>query len=317
MSEVKIRVIRGEDFGQALELWNATRPKDPVTGRFFKRKIFLDVCFDKEGYLLAETEEGFCGYIYVVRRLRALDNDNAPLPQEGWINGFGVLPSAPVETASLLLQAAEEFARKHGLKKLSATPYSPFYFTQGFDVACEGAYIRMFEEAGYTSRGESYARDIDLLEYQVPEYLKEARKRAEAEGFGFGPLTDDLLIPFWDYLNEYQPAGWRIRIRELLYDNDDYDRVRLVTYEGAVIGFCVFHDPDGSPERFGPFGVREDFRGRKLGQILLADCLYEMKKRGLHNAWMQWTGKGSAADAVYDKAGFRITRSHVIMEKNV
>ena len=317
MSNVTIRTIRGEDFYPALELWNETRRRDPITARFFKRKIFLDVCFDPEGYFLAETETGLCGYVYVVRRLRALDNDNTPLPSEGWINGFGVLPDAPEQTAAMLLNAAETFARKHSLKKLSATPYSPFYFTQGFDVVHEIDYMNYFLAAGYSGSGESYARDIDLLSYTVPEAIREARRCAETDGFGFGPLTDELLIPFWDYLNRYQPAGWRIRIRELLYDNDDYGRVRLVSYGCEVIGFCVFHDPDGSPERFGPFGIREDFRGRKLGQILLADCLYEMKKRGMHNAWMQWTGVGSAADAVYEKAGFQITRSHMIFEKKI
>lgn len=310
-----VRTLRGEDFDAALELWNETRRYDPITARFFKRKILLDVCFDPEGYLLAETEEGLCGYIYVVRRLRALDNDNTPLPTDAWINGFGVLPDAPAETAPRLLEAAEAFAAKHGVTKLSATPYSPFYFTQGFDVKHEGAYIEMFEKAGYTARPESYARDIDLLSWIEPDELRTARRAAEADGFGFGPLSDELLVPFFDYLNRYQPAGWRIRIRELLYDNDDYGRVRIVTYGGEVIGFCVFGDPDGSPERFGPFGVRTDFRGRKLGQILLADCLLEMKKRGLHNAWMQWTDKGNNAHYVYEKAGFYISRAHVILDK--
>lgn len=315
MAAVTIRPIRGEDFYPALELWNETRQRDPITARFFKRKIFLDVCFDPEGYLLAEADGKLCGYVYVVRRLRSLDNDNAPLPTDGWINGYGVLPNAPAETSGLLLDAAVAFARKHGLKKLSATPYSPFYFTQGFDTKHETLYIQQFLAAGYTIRDESYARDINLLEYTVPESLKEARRKAEADGFGFSGLSNELLIPFWDYMNRYQGAGWRIRIRELLYDNDDLDRVRVVTYQGEVIGFCVFHDPDGSPERFGPFGVREDFRGRKLGQILLADCLYEMKKRGLHNVWMQWTENDNTAAAVYNKAGFYVSRSHVILDK--
>ena len=312
---ITIRPIRGEDFYPALELWNNTRRHDPITARFFKRKIFLDVCFDPEGYLLAETEEGLCGYIYVVRRLRPLDNDNSPMPEQGWINGFGVLESAPEGTAALLLAAADEFAARHGLKKLSATPYSPFYFTQGFDTKYETAYIDMFLAAGYTAQPESYARDIDLLSWMESDEVKEARRAAEADGFGFGPLTDELLVPFFDYLNTYQSAGWRIRIRELLYDNDDYARTRIVTYRGEVIGFCVFGDPDGSPERFGPFGVREDFRGRKLGRILLDDCLLEMKKRGLHNAWMQWTSKGGAAHYVYEKAGFYLSRGHVVMDK--
>ena len=94
MSSVTVRPIRGEDFAPALALWNETRPYDPITARFFKRKIFLDVCFDPDGYLLAEDENGLCGYVYVVRRLRPQDNDNSPMPNEGWINGFGYLPTA-------------------------------------------------------------------------------------------------------------------------------------------------------------------------------------------------------------------------------
>ena len=314
---VTIRTIRGEDFNAALELWNETRRHDPITARFFKRKIFLDVCFDPEGYILAECDGKLCGYIYVVRRLRPQDNDNSPIPTNAWINGFGVLEDAPLETADLLFKAAEDFAAKHGVTKLSATPYSPFYFTQGFDTKYETRYIEMFEKAGYIAQPESYARDIDLLSWIEPDELRVARRAAEAEGFGFGPLSDELLVPFFKYLNEYQSPAWRIRIRELLYDNDDYGRTRIVTYGGEVIGFCVFGDPDGSPERFGPFGVREDFRGKKLGQILLADCLLEMKKRGLHNAWMQWTSKGGAAHFVYEKAGFYISRGHVIMDKEL
>ena len=88
---VTIRTIRGEDFYPALALWNETRRHDPITARFFKRKIFLDVCFDPAGYILAECDGRLCGYIYVVRRLRALDNDNAPLPTDGWINGYSFL----------------------------------------------------------------------------------------------------------------------------------------------------------------------------------------------------------------------------------
>lgn len=40
-----------------------------------------------------------------------------------------------------------------------------------------------------------------------------------------------------------------------------------------------------------------------------------MKKRGLHNAWMQWTEKGNNADCVYEKAGFYISRAHIILDK--
>ena len=143
-----------------------------------------------------EADGKLCGYIYVVRRLRAQDNDNTPLPTNAWINGFGVLEDAPEETAALLFAAAEAFAAKHGVTKLSATPYSPFYFTQGFDSKYETRYIEMFERAGYIAQPESYARDIDLLSWIEPDELRMARAAAEADGFGFGSLSDELLVPY-------------------------------------------------------------------------------------------------------------------------
>ncbi len=314
---LSIRTIRGSDFPSIVDLWNETHPYDPLTPRMFKRKVLLDVNFDPEDFFVAENKEKMVGFVYVVRRLCPLDNEVSPIFTTGWVNGFGVLADAPSETASLLLTKVDCFAKEYGLEKLCATAYSPFYFTQGFDTEHEADYIRAFLAAGYKSSGISYARDIDLLSYIAPKSIHTARQDAEAAGFSFGALRDELIIPFWNYMNKYQSAGWRNRIRKLMYDTDDFGRIRVATYQGEVIGFCVFHDPDGSPERFGPFGIRDCFRGRKLGQILLADCLTEMKRRGLHNAWMQWTESGNAADHIYQSAGFTISRSHMILEKNI
>lgn len=312
-----IRELRSDEFHKAVELWNECRQFDPITERAFKRKVILDVNFDKKGYLIAEADGVPVGYIYVIIRKAPLDNDGDLEEGVATVNGFGVLPSAPSGVGEALLAAGEEYARKNGIKKLVHSPYKPYYFTQGFDTEREKEYVELFLRAGYVIDKESYARDIDLFEYRVPENIKEARRSAEEKGFYIGPLTDELLIPFWDYMNGYSIPSWRIRLRQLLRDTDDYGRIRVVAYGGEVIGFNVFGDPDGSPERFGPFGIRAEWRGLKLGQILLADCLYEMKKRGLHNAWMQSTAKGSAADAVYEKAGFRVTRTHVPMVKEL
>lgn len=311
----EIRELRDGDFDAALRLWNEARPSDPITARVFRRKVILDVNFDPEGYLMAEADGRPVGFVYVIVRRAPLDNDGDMETGVATINGFGMLPDAPSGTGEALLAAGETWAKQHGAAKMIHSSYKPYYFTQGFDVEREQRYIDLFLSCGYSVTGESYAREIDLLSYQISDEVRQARVRAEAQGFAFGPLSDETLLSFWQFMNFFQPASWRIRLRQSLRDSDDYGRVRVVTYRGEVVGFTTFWDPDGSPERFGPFGVRGDFRGMKLGQILLSDCLYEMKARGLHSAWMQSTGKGSAADHVYAKAGFRVIRTHVPMEK--
>lgn len=317
MSRLNIRLLEGHDFDRAVALWNRTRPCDPITGRVFKRKILLDVNFDPRGYLLAESEGNPTGFIFVVHRLQPMDNDGDLMPDTAWINGFGLCEDAPDGTGQALINVGETFAKTCGAKVLKVSNYTPYYFTQGFDLDREERYHTLFLSHGYLDTAASYAREIDLFAYQVPDTLKEAKARAESEGYSFRTLSDELLIPFWDFMNRYQSGSWRVRIRQLLRDNDDYGRIHVVVKNSEVIGFNIFGDPDGSPERFGPFGIRAEFRGYKLGQILLSECLYEMKCRGLHCAWMQSTGKGSAADAVYEKAGFRIIRRHMPMEKTL
>lgn len=309
--------MQGADFETALGLWNETRRSDPITARVFRRKVLLDVNFDPAGYLLALSPQRAEGFIYVLRRLQPLDNDGDFAPGRAWVNGFGIREDAPSGTGEALIRAGEAFAAACGAQELNVSFYTPHYFTQGFDADREQRCIGLFEKEGYVRGRESYARDLDLLAWQPPEGIREAKERAEAAGFRFCILSDAWFLPFWDFMNRFQPAGWRVRIRQLLRDTDDFGRVHLAVRNGEVVGFNVFGDPDGSPERFGPFGVRADCRGHGIGQILLAECLYEMKRRGLHSAWMQSTGKGGAADHVYEKAGFRITRRHVQMEKTL
>lgn len=316
-SKITVRELGSDEFELAVALWNTCRPCDPITERVFKRKVILDVNFDRRGYFIAELDGKPVGYIYVIVRKAPLDNDGDFECGVATVNGFGILPSSDSSVGRELICRGEKYAKENGIKKLLVSPYKPYYFTQGFDLEREKHYVDLFLGAGYKIQKESYARDIDLLSYTVPDALIEAGRRAKEEGFYIGALNDDLLMPFWDYMNAYSIPSWRIRLRQLLRDTDDYGRIRVVAYRGEVIGFNVFGDPDGSPERFGPFGIRAEFRGHKLGQLLLADCLYEMKKRGLHNAWMQSTAKGSAADAVYEKTGFKISRTHVPMEKEI
>lgn len=58
--------------------------------------------------------------------------------------------------------------------------------------------------------------------------------------------------------------------------------------QGEIVGFAVYHSP--RLNFFGPEGVREDYRGRGLGQALLLSCLWAMRYEGYGYAIIGWAG---------------------------
>jgi len=79
--------------------------------------------------------------------------------------------------------------------------------------------------------------------------------------------------------------------------------------EGEIVGYCQFRG-----EHFGPFGVREYCRGRGIGTVVLAKCLRQMQRAGLHNAWVLWTSD-ETAERVYSKLSFRETRRFSVLRR--
>ena len=85
-----------------------------------------------------------------------------------------------------------------------------------------------------------------------------------------------------------------------------------------VVGYCQYWNGEGydwytTGAHFGPFGVREDFRGRGIGTVLLYRALLEMRKNGIHNAFVLWTDE--RASRLYSRFGFKVTRRFRVMMK--
>lgn len=57
---------------------------------------------------------------------------------------------------------------------------------------------------------------------------------------------------------------------------------------GQIVGFAAYHAT--RLNFFGPEGVREDYRGRGLGQALLLSCLWAMWWEGYGYAIIGWAG---------------------------
>ena len=149
-----------------------------------------------------------------------------------------------------------------------------------------------------------------------PQKCVEKKKELAKEGIYVGEMKDEYLLSLVNPDPSFAKPTWVYEFRNRLADLD-YARIRIAAKDGKIIGCCVFGDPNGSPERFGPFGVNEDMRGKGLGTLLLNDCFLEMKKRGLHSAWAQWTPAQGPASILYDHYGFYKRNSYYMFEKEL
>ena len=174
--------------------------------------------------------------------------------------------------------------------------YTPNYIYQGINTLYPD-YIALFQQEGYGEFSRNVSISIDLLKYVRPDYIDELKAQREQEGFLFTNLKDEYILEMFKYAS----PGFRHRFRRIVQETMDYERFNLVVYNGKVIGVNVFGDPYSCEERFGPFSVSAEFRGKGLGQVLLHDCLTEMKNRGLQKAWSQSTPLASAASHIYAK----------------
>ena len=155
-----------------------------------------------------------------------------------------------------------------------------------------------------------------LLQHQealLQEELHQEERAAQRISFAvFSPAYAGQVT---DFLKQEFPGDWQRYVgdamRDMLSGRRPWEELRLLLQAEDVIGFAHCER-----ERFGPFGVAKGWRGKGLGALLLYDTLWEMQRRGLHNAWFFWTDDATA-ERLYKPAGFRETRRYAVLCKKM
>lgn len=309
-----IRQYKGTDFDRIIALWNKALPEHSVDRRAFVKNVLLDMNMDPNGFLVAEENGEIIGFVWAVVRRYPVDVGAPSEEEKSYINILALDEEKPEKfnTGRALLTAAEEYIRSKGKKLIVVSGYSPNYVYPGLTTA-RPDYIELFESMGYVAGGGHYSIGIDLLRFGENKAIEELKRKREEEGYQITPLTDALVV---DLMN-YTFPGWTHRFRRLINETMDYDKVRLVLKDGAIIGCAVFGDPYSSDERFGPYGVSAEYRGLGLGKLLLYDTLMAMKRRGLRHAWAQSTPSDGAAFTIYERMGFVRTDLFITYRKEL
>jgi len=309
-----IRTFEGIWIDDIITLWNEALPEHPTNRDHFMKNVLLDMNFDAEGFLIAEQNGVLCGFAQAIVRRYPVDVDAPDTEEKGYLNLLVIRDRGEVENGlgEELITAAESYLFAHDVKKILVSGYTPNYIYPGINTRYT-EYQRLYERLGYREQKRNFAIRAELTGLEEASEIERLKEKRETEGFIFTSLKDQYLPS----LLESAVPGWRHRHRRLLNETLDRERFRLIIKKERVIGSAVFGDPYSNMERFGPFGVNEEYRGLGLGKILLYDTLMTMKKRGLTYAWAQSTPVSGAAFELYRKLGFRITDEFIVYCKKL
>lgn len=310
-----IRPYRDADFFDVLQAWEESMGLDAPSSADFRRRVLLDGNRCPESLMVAEADGAVAGFLLALILRRPIEKTGL-LTRRGFITAFGVRPEFRRRgVGSALLEQAEGFFRDRGRTEIAVAPYPPNYFIPGVDTVHYGEAAAFLRGRGFVPHGEALAMDASIGQFALPSELRQGEIRLRDAGIKVTLLPENRLCSFLEFMESVMPGDWVETARFLLRftppDRGFWPNL-LVALDGEkIVGYGQFEG-----EHFGPFGVAETHQGRGIGTVLLARTLLQMRRCGHHAAYVLWTGE-RAAQGVYGRLGFRITRRFLLMKKTL
>lgn len=309
-----VRPYAPDDEAQLIALWNRSMVADPINTDFWRGKVLLDPDFDPATCPVAEHDGKVIAFCLGYRR-RVPYFAEGLAEGDGWITGFGVDPDHRRRgVGSDTVNACIEALKRVGVERVSISPYVPGYVIPGVDVRVYAEAVTFLEQLGFTSLSRPLGMKANLTGFEIPAPIADAEKRLEADGLFIRPAAPADIIPVTSFARDNFSWDWyreSAGVFRDLFVGDPRGVGLLVAEHGEEVwGYAQFRN-----ERFGPFGVREDLRGRGIGRVLLAQTLVAMRASGFHCAWFLWTSDQAAR--LYAQCGFEEFRRFNVMRKDM
>ena len=291
-------------------------PNDRLSANLFCSQVLLDANFLPENMPVVVVDGAVVGFALALTRQVPLFLQGLE-PEKAWITAFGVHPDFRHRgIGRALFEHLMAKLAGEGRKTLEISPYVPNYFVPGVDIKAYPGTIAFLENTiGFTTLNHAISMGANLTDFRIPPDVQELiQHREQEDGLTVRPvLTSDIpdLMPFlvehfsWDWYRHAQSY-----LLEYFGDNPHRICFLVAHLKGELVGFCQQRH-----ERFGPFGVRPDCRGKGIGRILLFRCLEAMSAQHIYFSYFLWTGEDAAR--LYALAGFERRREFAVLRKEL
>ncbi|NKB71085.1 MAG: GNAT family N-acetyltransferase [Candidatus Latescibacteria bacterium] len=312
---MQIRPYQGGDEAALLKIWERAMPHDRLAANLFRTQILLDANFLPANLPVALVDGQIVGFVLALTRqvplfLQGLEPDKA------WITAFGVDPAYRRQgVGTALFEHVLKRLSREGRKSLAIAPYVPNYIVPGVDVDAYPGTVEFLEEKiGFTTQSRAISMGADLTGFVLPPDIGEAIEEQRQQGLQVEPVSPADLPELMPFLVDHFGWDWYRHAQSYLleYFGGEPHRICFLVarLNGEIVGFCQQRN-----ERFGPFGVRPDCRGRGIGRILLCKCLETMSARQVFYSYFLWTGEDAAR--LYGLAGFKRRREFAVLHKEL
>lgn len=308
---IHIRSYTRGDLSSLVALWNTTMAADPISEQRLLLDFVLDSHFDPDGLLLALDGDEPVGFVLGMTARADIPSDNAV--GTGVIVGFGVdAEHRRGGIGSRLLESIESHWRGKGVTTIQVGPWIPPYLAPGVDEAAYPGTVQFLETFGFTAGTQPVSMRALLTGYEPSADVPEIAAKLAAEGVSIRPAIADDATDLIAFAVKHFPH-WESYVRSALrsiVSANDAATLQIALDGNAVIGFAMTNG-----ERFGPFGVNGDYRGRGVGAVLLSRALCAMRAANVHLAYFLWTSDQTAR--LYNRHGFEIVRRFTMMSKQL
>lgn len=314
---ISLRPYQDADFDSLLDVWERALPLDSITPEDFQRRVLLDPNREQDSLILALDEErgqllGFALCLVLRQPIEKVGY----MEHRGFITAMGVRPSRRKEgVGAKLLEGAEQFFRVRGRTEIAIAPYAPNYFVPGVDKLRYADGVSFLKKQGFEEYSEAIALDAMIGCFELSPEVLSREEELFQQGIEIHPLRRNQLAEFLVFMEENMPGDWvgdaRRVLAEMIVGRATHDSIFIACDHNRIVGYCKFEG-----EHFGPFGMAESHQAKGIGSVLLARTLLQMRKEGTHAAYVLWTGE-RAANGIYKRLGFTISRRFAIMRKKL
>lgn len=286
-----------------ISLWNRSLPADPVGEKIFRHNILFNPNFDGRFCLVARREGKNVAFIF-----GQLDGTTASIDVL-FVDPDNRRRKVGTELVTELLNRF----RSAGVKRVRLGGGKRYFFP-GVDVNNIPA-LSFFRSLGFRELDrESVSMNMPIMNYSVDLDTLNKEKELAQEGIELGALTPEFIPSFFKFLEKEFPE-WREDARWTLEAfPGDLSMFTIARKGRDIIGYAQFAS-DGVLERFGPFGVKSEYRNKGLGSVIFAKALFQMKARGCKNAWFMWGGGRNVH--FYERHGMVETRRYANMDRGL
>jgi len=313
----KIDQFIEEDIEQVVTLWRLVFKDQPLSVEALRKHTVLNPEFDPAGCFVAREKDTVVGFILATTM-------RIPEVREGEFPGnIPVIMVAPKHRnrgiGRELLNRGENYLKSQGKTKVQAGYLA---YIRGTILSILGVNTKwkeafwFFNHYGFRTTGIMDSAKVALDTFKVPDYVIERERTAAEQNIRADVLKREDESVFLDFLKGTFPENWypqfarRIHRQELIFEN-----VLVLRQDKAIIGFVGPVDiSEGGIAALGiGIGLKKEFRGKGLGNIILFRSLEMIKNKGGKECYIFGVGP----KRYYEKAGFRLADLWIMMEKEL